>query len=583
MVPLRVHRVRAWWSARQFVGLFVGGFLATGVVAHPAAAQTCSTFSAVTANGDDGHVPANAIDGSLATRWSRDGVGSWIQGDLGSARSVGAVRVAWYQGDQRTNNLAISLSTDGSAFSQVFTGVSSGTTLSPEIYTFPAVSARYVRVTVNGNSVNDWASITEFGVPAFVGVTASGDDGHVPANVNDGDLSTRWSRDGIGSWIRGDLGSIQSIGSVQVAWYLGNQRTNNVVLATSTDDVSYTNVFTGTSSGSTTSLETYSFAATNARYVRVTVNGNSQNTFASITEIAVGCGSGGGGTPGTDPNGTTQIYVTKDDSVGDPVAGAWTLGFGDWQTRTRSFGTVSGAGVNTIVRQSGQVRMTVKATTSTCEGLQDHGQALAQGYMCSARDWTNVEMTGYFKLNNAAGSSSDQDWTMYGNGGRHTGDGPPVGCMGSAYKGSYHYKNADNRFAKESWHVNYDYLYNWASIPGGVDYTQESSRWLGMKFIRYEFARNAKRGVRVELWLDFGGVNGSGVPANQWHLYRAAEDHPDSPSWGSQATECNAALDDQVMLWGGPWVTWRWDNTDSSLRLMSVREIVPPTNMPPIP
>jgi len=75
----------------------------------------------------------------------------------------------------------------------------------------------------------------------------------------------------------------------------------------------------------------------------------------------------------------------------------------------------------------------------------------------------------------------------------------------------------------------------------------------------------------------------STAPANQWHLYRAAEDHPDSPSWGSQATDCDAPLDDQVMLWGGPWVTWRWDNTDSSLRLMSVREIVPPTNMPPIP
>jgi hypothetical protein len=30
------------------------------------------------------------------------------------------------------------------------------------------------------------------------------------------------------------------------------------------------------------------------------------------------------------------------------------------------------------------------------------------------------------------------------------------------------------------------------------------------------------------------------------------------------------------MFWGGPWVTYRWDNTTSKLRLMSVREITPP-------
>ena len=44
-------------------------------------------------------------------------------------------------------------------------------------------------------------------------------------------------------------------------------------------------------------------------------------------------------------------------------------------------------------------------------------QALAtKGYMQSANDWKNVEMTGVVKFN--SGDSSDS-WTWYARGGRH--------------------------------------------------------------------------------------------------------------------------------------------------------------------
>ena len=45
---------------------------------------------------------------------------------------------------------------------------SSGTTLNSEKYTIPATNARYVRVTVNGNTVNTWASITELDIFGIV-------------------------------------------------------------------------------------------------------------------------------------------------------------------------------------------------------------------------------------------------------------------------------------------------------------------------------------------------------------------------------------------------------------------------------
>jgi hypothetical protein len=128
---------------------------------------------------------------------------------------------------------------------------------------------------------------------------AIGNDGNVPANVLDNNLNTRWSNLGQGSWIQLDLGSKKSICSVDIVWYVGNTRQNNFVISVSDDGIAFTNKFSGTSSGSTTSPEKYTLpAGTEGRYVRITVNGNTQNEWASITEIAVfGSHESTGGTP----------------------------------------------------------------------------------------------------------------------------------------------------------------------------------------------------------------------------------------------------------------------------------------------
>jgi hypothetical protein len=74
---------------------------------------------------------------------------------------------------------------------------------------------------------------------------------------------------------------------VDIAWYSGSARKYHFVIATSTDGNSFANQFIGDSSGTTASPEKYSFASTNARYVRVTVSGNTQNNYASMYEIDV--------------------------------------------------------------------------------------------------------------------------------------------------------------------------------------------------------------------------------------------------------------------------------------------------------
>ncbi|MER5264174.1 polysaccharide lyase family 7 protein [Actinosynnema sp. NPDC002837] len=117
--------------------------------------------SAVTASGHDGNVPGNTLDGDPTTRWSDEGDGVWIRYDLGSARAVGSVEVAWHKGDTRRHDFRIQTSADGTAWTDRFAGSSSGTTLRPETYDLPDTSARYVRVVGYGNTGNDWTSITE--------------------------------------------------------------------------------------------------------------------------------------------------------------------------------------------------------------------------------------------------------------------------------------------------------------------------------------------------------------------------------------------------------------------------------------
>ena len=154
----------------------------TGVGIRPANSCQKLPVSGVTASGtgdgddhngpdhdaDDRNVPANVLDNNLNTRWSNLGVGSFIQAGLGGQKTICSVDIAWYRGNLRVNNFVISASIDGTSFTNVFTGKSSGTTLSAETYSLPTtVTARFVRVTVNGNTENNWASITELSVDGF--------------------------------------------------------------------------------------------------------------------------------------------------------------------------------------------------------------------------------------------------------------------------------------------------------------------------------------------------------------------------------------------------------------------------------
>ncbi|MCE9667149.1 heparin lyase I family protein [Myxococcus stipitatus] len=141
-----------------------GNMETMAVSATALSAQSCTqlTASSVLAKGNDGNVPTNTMDDRLDTRWSMLGKGAWIDYDLGAVKSLSGIAIAWHEGNTRVNTFTVSVSPDGYTYTQVYSGKSSGTTSAAETYTFASgVSGRRVRITVMGNTLNEWASIAE--------------------------------------------------------------------------------------------------------------------------------------------------------------------------------------------------------------------------------------------------------------------------------------------------------------------------------------------------------------------------------------------------------------------------------------
>ena len=86
---------------------------------------------------------------------------------MGQQKVLCSVDITWHRGNERHNNFVLSISDNGKTFTDVFSNKSSGTTLSPERYDFPETMGRFVRITVNGNTQNNWASINEVSVRGY--------------------------------------------------------------------------------------------------------------------------------------------------------------------------------------------------------------------------------------------------------------------------------------------------------------------------------------------------------------------------------------------------------------------------------
>src|SRR5213595_3734336 len=383
-VPGRYLRIvgHGQWSGTTQLSLW-NSITETAIYGSAAATIKPVPVASVVASGDDGNVPQNTLDNNLATRWSASGDGQWIRYDLGAVMAVGPVTIAWYRGTEWASAFDIEVSLDSLTWTRVFTGRSSGQTLQPERYDFPAVPGRYVRIVGHGQwsgttQFSLWNSITETAIygSAAAPVTAvpvasaiaSGDDGNIPQNTLDNNLATRWSASGDGQWIRYDLGAVVAVGPVSIAWYQGTAWASAFEIQVSLDTVTWTSVFAGRSSGQTLQPERYDFPTVTGRYVRIVGHGQWSGTtelsvWNSLTEVAIYAGAAVGSAVATvDPAAVASVTVSP---AAASVQGGETVQLGDvtkdsagnlltgrtvsWMISNAAVATVSASGLVTGV------------------------------------------------------------------------------------------------------------------------------------------------------------------------------------------------------------------------------------------
>ena len=318
----------------------------------PSPAPEGLPVSRITASSDDGNVPANTYDNDLNTRWAAKGKGAWIMHELQAGYYVQSVDIAFYKGKQRRAYFDIAVSEDGSTWTDVFSGTSGGSSAGLERFDVADRNARYVRITGQGNTASSphesqWNSMTEIqinGTSTSPGnalpvssARASSHDGNVPANTYDGNLSTRWSAKGEGEWIVHALDDVYHVQSVDIAFYQGDQRQAYFDIELSDEGSTWTKVFSGTSTGRSTGLQSFDFIDRDARYVRVVGRGNSSsapdaslwNSFTEIqargsallsTELRAAEGPAGEPLlyPNPAPEGTAEVTV-KEAATGSSV------------------------------------------------------------------------------------------------------------------------------------------------------------------------------------------------------------------------------------------------------------------------
>ena len=110
-----------------------------------------------------------------------------------------------------------------------------------------------------------------------------------PERSLDGDLKSAWMAEGDGVWIQYDIGSVQSLKAVKLAFTKGNERTYtfDILVGKTGEDNGWTVVARNAkSNGTTLELEPFEFPTAQVRYVRIVGHGNTSPGFAKWCNIA---------------------------------------------------------------------------------------------------------------------------------------------------------------------------------------------------------------------------------------------------------------------------------------------------------
>lgn len=132
-------------------------------------------------------------------------------------------------------------------------------------------------------------------LPATVTASTFQDPCCPPTNTLDNDITTRWAALGDGQWIQYDLGALEAVGRVDIAWYqaLPDTWESEFEIAVSPDAVNWTTVVSRRrSTAGYVEAQGYGFPSVTCRYVRIIGHGQWDGASLStwwnaITEVDI--------------------------------------------------------------------------------------------------------------------------------------------------------------------------------------------------------------------------------------------------------------------------------------------------------
>jgi hypothetical protein len=198
-----------------------------------------------------------------------------------------------------------------------------------------------------------------------------------------------------------------------------------------------------------------------------------------------------------------------------------------------------------------------------------------QGYMQDPKDWKDIEMTAYYRINQCGGGGSNGkchiEHVMRGQ--RSTTSTNSVGVCGCALGCSDNYHgNSYPESGRQKWEKDLFHVAGYGNDIRGVNNNSATRKWddgtwIGIKTICYNLENGT---VRLEHWTDENANN-------KWKMTHYFID--DGKKWKVRYphimdNHCGAGTDPIAITWGGPLTVFRSDNIKSyDIKWASIRSI----------
>ncbi len=292
-------------TLKRIITVSAGVMLILLMSARGASAETglLSQGKRVWSNSEEASNPAsNLVDGSTSNNWAAldGGYNKEFTIDLGNIYDLTEIKL--YPKENRAYKYKVYVSTDGADINQLVVDKSDNSSGS-ECYTdsLSGFTARYIRVYISGEKNNKWVSFYEaevYGDTKPVGkenvalektvINVTGEqasEGNYASMLVDGTMVGHWAAEGTAS-ATVDLGEPFYIDSTEIVPE-GN-RAYGYKIEASYDNITYTTVIDKSGNTAENSVHSDSFAAVEARYVRLSItNLPSGVAWTNIKEFSV--------------------------------------------------------------------------------------------------------------------------------------------------------------------------------------------------------------------------------------------------------------------------------------------------------